>query len=143
MATIERSIRIAAAPEHVFGYLDDPIHLLEIWPSMVEIRDVTELSNGGHAYHWRYKMAGLHFEGDSETVELVPNERFVQRNPTGIPSTFDWRFVPDDGGTKVEMKVEYEVPKSLLGRLAEPFVLKLNEREADTMLANLKDRVET
>ena len=40
------------------------------------------------------------------------------------------------------MKTEYEIPQKLLGKLAEPFVRKLNEREADTFLANLKDRVE-
>jgi len=30
----------------------------------------------------------------------------------------------------------------LLGKVKEPFLRKLNEREADTFLANLKDRME-
>jgi hypothetical protein len=60
-----------------------------------------------------------------------------------IPATFDYSFKAENGYTKLEVKTEYEIPKTLLGKLAEPFVLKLNEREADTFLANLKDRVET
>jgi uncharacterized membrane protein len=142
MATIEKSIAIEALPEHVAEYLADPVHLPEIWPSMIEVRDVEALPAGGNRYHWVYKMAGMRFEGDSETVEFVPNEHFVQKN-TGIPSTFFWKFLPKNGGTEVEMKVDYEVPKTLLGKFAEPFVLRLNEREAEIVLANLKDRVES
>jgi len=32
------------------------------------------------------------------------------------------------------MRTEYEIPKTLLGKLAEPFLVKLNEREADTLV---------
>ncbi|OFW72054.1 MAG: hypothetical protein A2Y55_12320 [Actinobacteria bacterium RBG_16_68_12] len=143
MTTIERSIVIKAPPKQVFSYLDEPVHLLEIWPSMLEVKDVETMPKGGHRYHWLYKMAGMRFEGDSETVEFEPDRHILQKNTGQIPGTFDWRFLPENGSTKIVMKAEYEIPKTLLGKLAEPFVLKLNEREADTVLANLKDRVET
>ena len=143
MTTIERSIVIEAPPKQVFTYLEEPLHLLEIWPSMVEIKDVKPLPKGGHSYHWVYKMAGMRFEGDTETVEFEPDRHFLSKSTGQIPATFDYRFTPEDGATKVEVKTEYEIPKMLLGKLAEPFILKLNEREADTFLANLKDRVET
>jgi hypothetical protein len=126
----------------VWDYVDDPLHLLEIWPSMVEVRDVKTLPKGGHRYHWLYKMAGMRFEGDSETVVFEPERRFVQKNTGQIPSTFDWTFTAVNGTTKIELKTEYEIPQTLLGKLKEPFVRKLNEREADIFLANLKDRVE-
>jgi uncharacterized membrane protein len=143
VTTIERSIKIEAPVKQVWEYVDDPVHLLEIWPSMVEVKDVEALPEGGHRYHWLYKMAGMRFEGDSETIEFEPEKHFVQRNTGQIPSTFDWKFTPENGSTKIDLRTEYEIPQSLLGKLAEPFVLKLNEREADTFLANLKDRVET
>jgi len=143
VTTIKRSIVIEAPLKQVFAYVDDPVHLLEIWPSMVEVKEVQPLPKGGHRYHWLYKMAGTRFEGDSETVEFEPDRHFLQKNTGQIPSTFDWTFTPENGSTRIEMKTEYEIPESLLAKLAEPFVLKLNEREADTFLANLKDRVET
>jgi len=38
---------------------------------------------------------------------------------------------------------EYTVPILVLGKLAESIILKQNEREADTLLANLKAILET
>jgi len=143
VTTIERSIMIKAPPKQVFSYLEEPVHLLEIWPSMVEIKDVKPLPKGGHRYHWVYKMAGMRFEGDTETVEFEPDRHFLSKSTGQIPATFDYTFTPENGATKVDVKTEYEIPSSLLGKLAEPFVRRLNEREADTFLANLKDRVET
>jgi len=140
--TIERGITIEAPPEKVFEYMDDPKHLLEIWPSLVDVTDVEALPKGGTRYHWVYKLLGMRFEGDSETVEFEPNRRFLEKNTGQIPSTFDWAFLPENGGTKVTVKAEYEIPAKLLGKFAEPFIVKLNTREAETILANLKDRIE-
>jgi hypothetical protein len=39
------------------------------------------------------------------------------------------------------MEAEYEIPGAL-GKLARPFLQKLNEREAETLLANTKTRLE-
>lgn len=143
MTTIERSIVIKAPVKQVFSYLEDPLHLPEIWPSMVEVKDVEPLPEGGHRYHWVYKMAGTHFEGETKTVEFEPDRHLVTKASGQIPATFDYKFTPVEGKTKVEVRTEYEIPQTLLGKLEEPFVRRLNEREADTFLANLKDRVET
>lgn len=142
MVTIEKSIVVKASPTKVFDYMRDPAHLPEIWPSMVEVKDVADLPNGGHRYHWIYKMAGVRLEGDSETVEFEPDKHIVQKGTGQIPSTFDWTFTPENGSTKVNTKVEYEIPETLLGKLAKPFIVKLNEREAESFLGNLKDRIE-
>jgi uncharacterized membrane protein len=143
METIARKLVIDAPAEKVFAYLGDPTNLPEIWPSMVAVTDVEELPEGGDRYHWVYKMAGTRFEGDSKTVEFEPNKHLVQENTGEIPGKFHWTFTPENGTTRIEMKVEYALPKTLLAKLGERFILKLNEREADMVLANLKDRVET
>ena len=66
----------------------------------------------------------------------------VEKNTGQIPSTFDWAFAPGNGGTTVTVKADYEIPAKLLGKFTEPFIVRLNEREAETVLANLKDRIE-
>jgi uncharacterized protein YndB with AHSA1/START domain len=142
MVTIERSVTIDAPPEKVFGYFEDPKHFLEIMPGMVEVKDIEKLPTGGYRYHWLYKMAGVPFEGETETTKFVPNELIVDRSKGQIDSTFDWKFHAENGGTHVKLAVGYEVPKPLFGKFAERFILKLNEREAETVLANLKDRIE-
>ncbi|MBI2394717.1 MAG: SRPBCC family protein [Deltaproteobacteria bacterium] len=140
---IRKSIRIDAPIDRVFEYLTHPQNLLEIWPSMVEVSNVTQKADGTHSYDWVYKMAHMKFHGHSETIELEKNARVVVRNDTGIPSTFIWTYAGENGGTKLTVEVEYALPIALLDKLAEPFISRLNDREAETLLENLKLRMET
>lgn len=142
MAKVVKSITINAPVEKVFSYINVPTNLLEIWPSMVGVKDVQRLPNGGNRFRWVYKMAGVQFEGTSEDTEVIANERVVSKTKGGIESTITWMFQPEDGGTKVTYEAEYTVPIPLLGKVAEAFIVKANEREAELLLANLKDRLE-
>ena len=142
MAKVEKTVTVKAPVDKVFGYIAKPADLLEIWPSMVEVKDVQRLPNGGSHFHWVYKMAGMRFEGDSDDVEYVANQRVVSQTKGGIESTITWKLQAKNGGTQVTFDAEYRVPIPLLGKLAEAFVVKLNEHEAELILANLKDRME-
>ena len=142
MPKTETSITIKAPVEKVFGYISEPTNLPEIWPSLVEIKDVQSLPNGGHANRWVYKMAGIRLEGSSEDIEYVANQRVVSRTKGGVESTQTWILQPEGGGTKVTFKVEYTVPIPVLGKLAEAIIVKMNEHEGDVILANLKARME-
>jgi uncharacterized membrane protein len=142
MSKIEKSIFINAPVKNVFTFMSEPGNLPEIWPSLIEIRNVQPLPNGGYCYEWIYKMAGLCFNGQAEWTEFVKNQRIVDQNLSGIPSTFVWIYEPEDGGTRVSVQVEYALPGAVLSRMAEPVVNKMNEHEAETVLANLKARME-
>ena len=142
MAKAVKTITINAPVEKVFAYIGEPTNLPEIWPSMVEAKDVQRLPNGGTSFRWVYKMAGVRFEGTSEDTEYVANQRVVSKTKGGIESTVTWTVEPEAGGTKVTFEAEYIVPIPLLGKLAEAFIVKQNEREAETLLANLKARME-
>ena len=142
MAKIEKAITINAPVEKVFGYVDEPTNLPEIWPSIVEVKDVQRLPNGGTSFRFVYKMAGVRLEVTSEDIEHIPNQRVVSKTKGGIESTFTWTFQPEAGGIKVTAESEYSVPIPLLGKLAEAFIVKLNENEAELVLANLKARME-
>jgi uncharacterized membrane protein len=141
MAKVERSITIDAPVEKVCSYIK-PENLPEFWPSLVEVKDVKPLPNGGYSNNWVYKMAGMRFEGSSEDVEIVPNERLVSKTKGGIESTQTWMFKTEGSGTKVTFNVEYVVPIPVIGKLAEAIVVKMNEHEAELLLANLKARIE-
>ena len=142
MAKVEKTITINAPVEKVFGYIDEPTNLPEIWPSLMEIKDVQTLPNGGHTDRWVYKMAGMRFEGTTEGIEHVTNQRIVSKTKGGVESTQTWVFQPEAGGTKVTFEVEYNIPIPVLGKLAEAIVVKMNDREGDSILANLKTRME-
>ena len=109
---------------------------------MLEVKDVQRLPNGGTSFRWAYRMAGMRFEGTSEDIEYVPNQRVVTKSKGGIESTITMTYQSEAGGTKVTLENEYSVPIPLLGKLAEAFILKQNENEAELLLANLKARME-
>ncbi|MEE9188256.1 MAG: SRPBCC family protein [Anaerolineales bacterium] len=141
MAKIESSVTINAPEEEVFEFAR-PGNLPEIWPSLVEVSNIKELPNGGYSWDWVYKMAGMRFNGASTHTEFVVNERTVSKSTGGIESTITWLYQPEDGGTKLTTIAEYKVPVPLLGKLAESFIVKFNENESETILANLKARME-
>jgi len=139
MAKITRSIFINAPVERVFKYHTDPNNNTEYWPSMVEVKNIEDHHTGGKKFDWVYKMAGVRFEGTTTPVEYVPNKRLVVQSTGGIESTFVYDYELEGDGTRLSMEVDYKVPVPVLGKLAESFILKSNEREADTILANIKD----
>jgi len=137
-----RSITINAPIKKIFDYLSEPTNQPEIWPSLMEIKDVQRLPDGKTKNRWVYKMAGIRLEGTSEGVESVTNQRIVSKTKGGVESTQTWTFQPEAGGTKVTFEVEYTVPIPVLGKLAEAIIVKMNEHEGEVILANLKSRME-
>lgn len=138
MAKIERTVTINAPVEKIFNYVNDSSNLLEIWPSLVEVKDVQWLPNGGTRLRFVYEMAGMRFEGTSEDIECVANQRIVNKTGGGIESTMTWKFQRGGGGTEVTLEAEYTVPIPLVGKLAAIVIAKINERDLVTLLAGLK-----
>jgi uncharacterized membrane protein len=141
MATVTKSINIRAPVEKVFAYVSDPMNDPEWISSVVEVTDVTGSGVGQH-YRWRYKMAGVPLEGETTVIEQIPNERTVTESKGGAISTWTLTFEPLDVGTKFGINIEYTIPVPVLGKLAEKLVLKRNERETETAMENVKDRME-
>jgi uncharacterized protein YndB with AHSA1/START domain len=142
MAKLSRSTTVHARVEDVFDFLEDKTHFPEFWPSMLDVSDIRDLPNGGKHFHWTYKMAGLRFEGDTEEIEVVPNKKLVGKNEKGIESTVTWLMDGHGEETDLTFEVDYNIPVPVLGKLAEKVVLKLNENEADAMIANIKTQIE-
>jgi len=142
MTTIRKSITINAPVDQVFSYLTDPEHLPEIWPSMVEVTNAKHTPDGTQSFDWVYKMAGMRFRGHSDTIQAKKNQDVVVRAEKGIPSTFKWHYEGKGNQTQLSVEVDYTLPNVLLDKLAQPFLNKLNEHEAEILLNNLKARME-
>ena len=142
MAKLDRSVTIDAPIEKVFQFVEDPSNFPEVWPSMMEVKDVERLPSGGRKFSWVYKMAGVKLEGTSETIEYEENRRIVSETKGGIQSKFVWSFAPEGDGTTLHVDMEYTVPVPVVGKLAESVIVKMNEREASALVSNIKDRME-
>lgn len=140
MAKVEKEVTVTAPIEEVFSYVSEPSNLLEFWPSLIEVKDIQPLPNGGYSGRWVYKMAGMRFEGTAEYTEMIPNQWFVIETQGGIKSIVTWAFRSRDDETSVFLTIEYKIPIPLLGKLAEVIILRWNEQEGDLMMAHLKTR---
>ena len=138
MLRIDREVTIEAPIELVFDYVSDPSNLSEFWPSLMEIKDVQSLPNGGYSARWVYKMVGMRFEGTGEYTKMVPNQFFVIETKGGISSIIAWTFRSWENMTRVTLTIEYKVPLRLLRKLAEVIIAKMNGQEADLIMANLQ-----
>ena len=105
MVKLQKTITINAPVEKVFAFMNDPHNLPEIWPSMIEIKDVKPNPNGGYDFGWVYKMAGVHFDGASETTEFVSNKRNATKSTKGIESKFIWDYETEGDNTKLTVEV--------------------------------------
>lgn len=144
MKKIKKSIDIKAPAQRVYDFLTQPTNLPSVWPNMVSVSNVLTQPSGAHDFDWVYKMAGLHFKGHAKTEEAQPGKLVRLRNEDGIPSTFLWTYQGLDGsGTRLTVEVEYSIPAPVIGKIAEAIVAKINERDAETLLANLKDVMES
>jgi uncharacterized membrane protein len=141
MAKVERSITINAPVEKVFNYLADPMAQIEWLPSMMDVKDVSGSGVGQH-FRWTYKMAGVLLKGETTVTEHIPNERRVTQSKGGVTSTWIVNLETHDGGTMMELDIEYTIPVPVIGKLAEKIVLKRNEREADLAMSNIKENME-
>jgi uncharacterized protein YndB with AHSA1/START domain len=140
--SITKSIDVAASPSTVYEFVTEPANLPHVWPSLVSVSNVERSPDGSHSFEWTYKLGGLCLRGRAASVRAERNAFVEVDNERGVPSRFRWRCVPRGGETRVTLEADYEIPASIIGRLAEPIVAKMNEREMDQLLSNVKLAVE-
>ena len=143
MSRIDKEIMINAPLEDIFDFVIKPGNLLQIWPSLIDVKDELLLPNQGYSAVWTYKMAGVCLEGKARCTIVEMYQWFSVEIHGAIDSTMTWTFrTRDHINTKVTITVDYRVPLSILGRLAEMIIVKINERETELVLTNLQTRLE-
>ena len=142
MAKLTKSILIDAPVDKIFAYMNDPYNLPEFWPSMLEVKDVKTLANGGASFKFVYKLVGIRLEAFSDDNEYILNQRTVSKTSEGMEGWTTFVYEIKGKGTKVTLEAEYKVPVPVIGRMAEAVIIKMSEQESETLLANLKARME-
>jgi uncharacterized membrane protein len=142
MHKVQKSVDINAPAERIYEFLGQPANLPEIWPNLISTSKITQGVGGACDFDWLFKMAGIQIHGHAKCEEGVPG-KYVRYRNTGIPGTFVFRYSALDGhGTRLQLTVDYDFPSSVLGRIAEVLAVKINERDIDSMLMNVKDVME-
>lgn len=141
MSRVEGSTVINTPPETVLEALEDVANAHEWVPSLEKIWDI-QGKGTGCSYKWKYKLGAVSFNGSTQITMSTPT-RFVMNTTGGVPSKWIWTMSQVDGGTKLNLAIDYEVPGAALGAIANRLVVeKQNERELTQALSNLKERLE-
>ncbi|QWC19703.1 SRPBCC family protein [Halorubrum sp. 2020YC2] len=134
------SIVVAADPETVFAFLDDPANHAAITPGLTDVRDVEPLDNGGKRLAYTYRMPGIGMDGEIVQTVHEPPGRHVFELRGRLTGTIDLRLAPVDGGTELTYAATYGLPENALTRVGAPVIRRFNERQLRAALENVAAR---
>ena len=139
-STVQTEVSINNTPEAVIGYVADVNNRPLFLPSLKSVSDIEgEPTAVGTTWRWKWAMFGAEFEGSGRCLEHTPGQRYSFTTEGGIVSTFTYEATATDGGTNLSIRVDFEVPDTLLSRLGlESLLESLKKGDADQAAQNLK-----
>ncbi len=99
----------------------------------------------GHTFRQTVRVVGQNLQSDWKVTELERPQRvaYEATAPGGGQLTMRQMVSAREGGSRVELEIDYELPGGLLGELVDrAYVERRNEREAEHSLQNLKELLE-
>lgn len=139
MPSIEEVVRIDSPIENVSAYLSDPENHLHVLPSLTEIRNVSELPNGGHEGEYTFKLLEVDMTGTFRDIEIVPLERRVYEMTGDIEAEVTYEFETVNGKTRFMLILEYEpFHTRLLDKITRRMADKYFQREVRNAMDNVK-----
>lgn len=144
MIKTEKSIVIDAPVEKVFAYIVDPARAPEYMTGTDEVKDIKRLPDGRYTYTAVSKFLGMHVDFDDEQVEVVPNERIVEKmHGAGMDSTVTERFERlEDNKTRVSMVGETTLHAGPLAKFGESFFSKYFDHGVEMAMEAAKAHIE-
>ncbi|MCB9455156.1 MAG: SRPBCC family protein [Anaerolineaceae bacterium] len=109
-------IDIAAPLETVFGFIADTPERQPEWWGQFELQErvTPPPTHLGSVSRYVYNMLGVTINGEHEVVGINRPEYLHVRTTSGIDSAFEFFFAPQDGGTRLTVRVDYKLPGSVI-----------------------------
>jgi carbon monoxide dehydrogenase subunit G len=136
------AVVVAADPETVFAFLDDPANHAAVTPGLTDVRDVEPLENGGKRLAYTYRMAGVGIDGEIVQTVHDPPDRHGFELRGRLTGTIDLRLAPVEGGTELTYAATYDLPENALTRVGAPVIRRFNERQLRAALENVASEFE-
>lgn len=138
--TIQADARIENDPESVIAYISD-VRNRPLYLSLLRSVDDVHEKEGvvGSTWRWTVGVLGMDFSGTGVCTGYEAGKRYSFTTEGGISSTWTYRANPEDGGTRLTVEVEYQVPANALAAMPTDIVLESTRKaEADRAVKNLK-----
>lgn len=141
---VEVQAEIKVSAQKIFEFITNPENIPSILPGLIENSNVPALPlTTGASFNYKYQMYGMTFDGVWTVLDIKEPTLYKAHTTGGIES--DWTIEISDEGdsTKVQLTVEYAIPGTLFHKIKAAILRKINEKEADHMIHNLKAVLET
>jgi coenzyme Q-binding protein COQ10 len=147
MVSVQKSIVIDRPIDEVYQYAVDPAHWYQWYAGLSEPRNIIGQGEAGTTMDLDITLLGMQLP---IIVAVTENSRtdhgYVWKGIVkgSIDSIQSWTYTPEGTGTKVDFAEEYDMPQSLLMKIADKLIIKkLLSNALDQTLKNLKDICET
>src|SRR5262245_28827828 len=118
--SVEVAVRIENSPEAVLAYVADVRNRQYYLPALKSITEVHDAGNfgAGTSWKWAWQALGMDFEGKAQCLKYEPGKAYQFRTEGGLASTWTYTAQAEGDGTKLTIRVDYEVPQGVLARVA-------------------------
>ena len=107
MSRIEKRVLIDDATERVFSYIGEPVMSPEVWPGLLEVREVHHLIGDIHYASWLYKITGL-FETPDIRLEYAADQDAAALKRHGLDLIMTLDYEPDSAcGPRLALDGDY------------------------------------
>lgn len=144
MTLINKSVTINAPVSQVQAFMDNS----EITPEWYEGMESLTPSPGyptkvGSTAVIEIKAGGMTMESNLEVTESEPEKLRVFAMDGMIVGTNRWTIRPDGDVTHIDLTIDYEMKGGGIGKIMDKlFVERINDKNAEASLANLKNHIE-
>lgn len=146
MTRIERSMEIRRPPDEVFEVLRDASSLARWVTILVETRDAPRQPiEPGDSFEQTVRILGAQLDSRWKVDGIrAPSEiRYEATVVVELPVSMVQRVRSSEGGSTVDLEVDYELPGGLVGDVLDrAFVKRRTQRDADRSLRRLKHLLE-
>ncbi|MGK7379306.1 SRPBCC family protein [Planococcus sp. 1R117A] len=147
MVTVEKSILIERPIDEVYQYAADPTRWYQWYVGLSEPRNLKGQGETGTTMDLDFNILGMQLPVIVAVTENSQNGNgYTWKGMVkgSIDSLQNWTYTPEGNGTRVDYFEEYEVPHSLLMKMADKLIIKkLMSNAMDQSLKNLKDVCES
>ncbi|MFN8598662.1 MAG: hypothetical protein U0559_21055 [Anaerolineae bacterium] len=94
MSKIEKRIVIDESTERVFCYMGEPVKSPEVWPGLLEVREIHHLIGDVCYANWLYKLTGV-YEAQDIRVAYEADQGALTCELRGLDLVMTLGYLPD------------------------------------------------
>lgn len=145
LAKITKTVVIKAPVDKVFKVFDDPNAIPLYVPAATNVGNVRQSENRiGDTFRITYGLMGMHFDLDFTNIGYEPQKKIVRRFEGGMKGTMTYTLQAEADETRATFDADYEMSGGILGKAIDKLLVeRMNEKNAERMLENLKMMMET